>query len=189
MWEVKERYEWCADCRLRGERRCRYVIQELLGVKFPETTYRGYRVEGLNLKLKLVFEYNGRQHYEYVRHWQKTREGLRKQRERDERLLKTMAKDKISIIVVPQHYANDYPQVIRLKESRIKRARLHQGLSRQRVDCWEPNKLVRLAPSPRASSPQGVFLYDGTCEGRSVSRHFAARAVLGVGYEPDTTNL
>jgi len=51
--------------------------------------------------LKIAFEYNGRQHYEIVEHWEGTAEKLAKQQEHDQIKIKECFKRGIILIVIP----------------------------------------------------------------------------------------
>jgi hypothetical protein len=52
-------------------------------------------------ELKLAFEYNGQQHYEFMEFFHKTEENFEKQLEHDELKLKLCTKENVKLIIVP----------------------------------------------------------------------------------------
>jgi hypothetical protein len=78
---------WCPHCRINlSEERCRYVFEKLTNHKFPSNkTILGGRKEldGYCKELNLAFEFQGRQHYMFVKHFHKTEQDFKKQKEKD----------------------------------------------------------------------------------------------------------
>jgi hypothetical protein len=91
------------------EARCREIIQKLLKRPFPKKRpdflkrSNGYRLEldGLNMDLKLAFEYNGIQHEKYSTMYHKSYQDFidQKQRDREKRLM--CAAKGVKLIEIP----------------------------------------------------------------------------------------
>ena len=80
LGNVKDNESWCPQCsQSYGESKFREVIEKITGCEFPKTrpswllNERGNRMEidGFCSKLKIGFEYQGRQHLEFIPHWHK----------------------------------------------------------------------------------------------------------------------
>ncbi len=99
---------WCPECNSKknvAECKCREIIEELTGLKFPCTRRmlgNGYELDMYNDKLKLAFEYNGRQHYIFTPRWHKTQSALTDQKKRDENKKKICQEKGIRLEVI--HY-------------------------------------------------------------------------------------
>jgi len=116
---------WCPKCCYsKSENLCRQIIEELTNKKFPsirpdflrhEKTGRNLELDGYNEELKLAFEYNGKQHYEYIPSYFH-REGEHKfikQQERDKLKIEICNKLGIKVIVIPYQY--DYTDEDKLR--------------------------------------------------------------------------
>ena len=60
---------WCPNCTIYlNEQLCRYILESLFEDKFikDRNVLNGYELDGYNAKLKLAFEYHGKQHFEQV---------------------------------------------------------------------------------------------------------------------------
>ena len=81
---------WCSKCAKRKhftEEKCRHIIEQMTGLQFPSNrVVLGGRLEIdlYNTDLKVGIEYNGIQHYKFVKGWHKTLEGLLQGQKRDE---------------------------------------------------------------------------------------------------------
>ncbi|AKU37439.1 hypothetical protein [Scale drop disease virus] len=93
----------------RGEAECKRAIEELTGHKFIKTRFLKNPATGHQLELdcycpqlKLAVEYNGRQHYAYVKYFHgENKSKYTEQRYRDE-IKKLLCKDRgIKLIEVP----------------------------------------------------------------------------------------
>ena len=78
--------------KISREEKCRDIFEYLLQADFPSrrpdflknpSTKRNLELDGYNEKLKLAFEHNGKQHYEFPNTFHKTRDDFEKQIARD----------------------------------------------------------------------------------------------------------
>lgn len=100
------------DRQSRGERACREAIENLTGKKFPKARpdfLRNYitgnksnlELDCYNSKMKLAVEYNGRQHYEYIPFFHKSKEAFYNQKYRDDMKKRLCSENGVTLIVVP----------------------------------------------------------------------------------------
>jgi len=108
VWTAKHnciRRSWCPYCsRYLSEEKCRFIFEELTGEKFQRTRKilgKGFELDGYCKDLKTAFEYQGQQHYYFVKYFHKTREKLDKIKERDKYKIKRCKELKVSLIVIP----------------------------------------------------------------------------------------
>jgi hypothetical protein len=78
----------CRSCGTKNlsETMCRKIFQTHLGQSMPSrrhTWLEGLETDGFNDALKLAFEYNGRQHYEFISGWHADMPHFEDQRQRD----------------------------------------------------------------------------------------------------------
>jgi hypothetical protein len=118
----------CSSCKM--EKLTKFIVEFLLKNKFEKIKPKW--LEGLELDMyceekKLAFEYNGVQHYKFIKHFHRTENALEKQKERDKKKVKLCEENKIKLIVIPYNYdkiynIKDYPEFIKyiLKENKIK---------------------------------------------------------------------
>jgi hypothetical protein len=100
---------WCPHCKNKNESATRELLEELTGFKFPLqrglfARNRRWQLDGYCPSLGLAFEYNGRQHYEYVPMFHKNGiADLEKQKARDAYVAGASLelKTPVYIIVVP----------------------------------------------------------------------------------------
>lgn len=111
---------WCPCCQqYKGERIFRNLLEFLIDDKFPKRkpewliNKQGNRLEldGYNEKLKLAFEYQGRQHFQKIPVYHKSNKQFKKCQEHDKIKKDTLKKKNISIIyptdyLKPKEYAN-----------------------------------------------------------------------------------
>ncbi len=128
IWEARPthvlRGHWCPNC-MKGfnERICRCYFEAIFEKEFPTTTlndvfldktilekyqieFGDYKIEkmhldGYNRELKLAFEYNGLQHYEYNSFFHSTEKRFKKQQKRDQIKRKICKENGIILIEVP----------------------------------------------------------------------------------------
>lgn len=80
---------WCPKCAKRKhftEEKCRYIAEQLTGLDFPssrEVLGDGLEIDLYNSLYKVGIEYQGEQHYKFVKSWHKTLEGLYEIQDRD----------------------------------------------------------------------------------------------------------
>lgn len=101
--------KWCPYCKNKNELATREVFERLTGGAFPLRrglfeANRRWQLDGYCPELGVAFEYNGRQHYEYMPVFHRNgEEDLKKQKERDARILEDALEldQPVYIIVVP----------------------------------------------------------------------------------------
>ncbi len=104
---------WCPDCAIsRGERTIRVLLEECFKQPFPQAKpdwlYKTQmHLDGYNQGLKIAFECQGRQHYEFTKQFHKTDEDLIHQKERDKRKAELCAQNGVKLLVVPYWIIND----------------------------------------------------------------------------------
>ncbi len=86
---IKNLGSWCPHCRVNvGEELVRAALEEAFPGELFERTRReswmgGLELDGYNEKLRLAFEYQGKQHFEHVEHFQRDDGSFEAQRRRD----------------------------------------------------------------------------------------------------------
>lgn len=109
----KER--WCPLCSARkNERYTKEIAKTWLDREFIKVHPKWLLNEDGNVmeldmyndELKLAIEYNGIQHYEYIRYFHKSEEDFKKRQADDKQKLELCAKYKVDLIVVP-YYEKD----------------------------------------------------------------------------------
>jgi len=103
---------WCPYCsKYLTERKCRYIFEKTFNKKFPKYRFKCneslLELDGYCKKLKLAFEYNGIQHYKFIKKWHKTKEGFRKTKERDLCKKEWCNSHKVNLIVIPCQIAKN----------------------------------------------------------------------------------
>jgi len=130
---VKNSNTWCPYCsKSRSEKLCREILEEYTGLPFasirPNWLKNG--VSGHNLELdgfcedlRLAFEYQGKQHYEYIHHFHRNEGDFERQQERDKLKLELCKKHNIDVLIIPHtlSYQNENELRIFIKEELIKR--------------------------------------------------------------------
>ena len=101
---IQKRY----DNESKGEAICRRILEDIYKEKFERVRPNFLKYGNNNLeidcfcdKLKIGLEYNGKQHYERVPHWQKTEEAFIEQIQRDTFKLDRMNECGYYLIIVP----------------------------------------------------------------------------------------
>lgn len=94
----------------KGEGRCREVLQSIFGVHFPSTrpyflknpdTGKNLELDCYNPDLKIAVEYQGQQHYRFIKYFHKDEEAFRKQQQRDQYKKAVCESRGICLIEVP----------------------------------------------------------------------------------------
>jgi len=109
---VVSRHSWCPYCcKGKSENLCRNIIEKLTGEKFTTcrpTFLNGLEYDGYNKKLKIAFEYQGVQHYEYHPMFFH-KNGFHKfleQQLRDEIKKRISSQHNINLIIIPYYTEN-----------------------------------------------------------------------------------
>jgi len=104
---------WCPKCKLSmGEEITRCIFEILFNTDFPKvrpTWLNGLEIDGYNETLKLGFEYDGIQHYEFVKRFHVTEDNFKKQQERDILKDKLFNDNKVNVIRIP--YTIEYDKI------------------------------------------------------------------------------
>ncbi len=101
------RGSWCPKCSKSKhftEEKCRYIAEQMTGLQFPSNRIllgRGLEIDLYNADFKIGIEYNGIQHYEFVKGWHKTLEGLSAVQVRDREKAQKCNKLGIALFVIP----------------------------------------------------------------------------------------
>lgn len=114
IFDSYRRGSGCGNCsKSRSEKLTREIFERIMGCKFPtvrpdflKNPETGYNLEldGYNENLKLAFEYNGIQHYQFHDHFHETEEDFKIQREHDEFKYKRCIEMGIKLISVPHNF-------------------------------------------------------------------------------------
>ncbi|WP_052728592.1 hypothetical protein [Domibacillus tundrae] len=101
---------WCRDCRFNiNEAKCRFILEKLTAKPFKSNKriLKGLELDGYNSELNLGFEYNGIQHYQFIKFFHKTEEDFIKRRADDKRKQKMCNELGINLIIIPYTLEND----------------------------------------------------------------------------------
>ena len=141
MWQCKEGHTWKATpnkiqsgrwCPLcsggLSERVCRSFFEHMFNATFPKTKFNwlvnneGNQLEldGYNKEWNIGFEYQGRQHYEFIHFFHRNEETFKKRRS-DDKLKKKLCKlNEITLIEVPHIISYEEMQEYIISQCRIK---------------------------------------------------------------------
>lgn len=105
---------WCPNCKsLRSERLCREYLENKTLKQFPKikpTWLHGLELDGYCKELNLAFEYNGKQHYEFVNIFHTSKKDLKAQQIRDKNKEELCNKKKIALIKIHYKYNSKNPK-------------------------------------------------------------------------------
>lgn len=92
----------CSYCN-RGirEEECRFIIESLTKYEFPVGRINGLELDGYCSDLNIAFEYNGKQHYEFMPYFHKSHVDFEKQIERDNRKAEECQRAGINKLDIP----------------------------------------------------------------------------------------
>ncbi len=106
---------WCPHCsKSRSEILTRSILEELTGLFFPSIrpdflknpeTNCNLELDGYCDDLKLAFEYQGKQHYEFIEHFHKSEEIFEYKQNLDRLKLKLCKMNEISVILIPYTFS------------------------------------------------------------------------------------
>jgi hypothetical protein len=94
-------------CQFKSEKLTRAILEEITGLTFKKVRPKWLNkleLDGYNESNGLGFEYNGKQHYEYVKYYHKSVENFIKQQERDSIKRKICNRMAINLITIPYQY-------------------------------------------------------------------------------------
>lgn len=98
---------WCPECNIHiGEAITKNIFEILFEESFPKVRMEileGLELDGYSENLKLAFEYDGAQHYKYVKYFHKTKEEFRALQDRDKRKNELCRLNDIQLIRVPYY--------------------------------------------------------------------------------------
>ena len=94
----------CPHCPNKSEQKCREIFEKYYSKPFPNCRpdfMERLELDGYNEELKIAFEYNGRQHYEFVKGWHKKDEDLLNQIARDDLKKDLCIQHDIKLYIIP----------------------------------------------------------------------------------------
>lgn len=163
----------CANSMYLGQEKCRYILEKIFNKPFKLTrTILGkkYELDGYNKDLKLAFEYNGVQHYEYRDIFHKVYDEFIRQQERDKyKKLKCKEKD-IKLATIPYWIADKGDKVLidfifsSMKSLEIKYAILDKDIDMMEFyKTYTPmGQLIKLAKSKGGECLSTEYISNGT---------------------------
>ena len=112
---IKHGNRWCPDCsKFKTEAVCRTIVERYLSKNFPNTRpkfLKGLELDGYNKELRIAFEYNGKQHYEYVPFFHKNGPvNLETQKSRDRKKFRLCHKYGVKLVIIPYQYSYLNPE-------------------------------------------------------------------------------
>jgi|APSaa5957512622_1039677.scaffolds.fasta_scaffold03191_5 hypothetical protein len=108
---IKTNGSWCPYCSgSYAEKKFRNVLEDIFNKSFKKIrpkwliNKKGNRLEldGFNEELSIAFEYQGRQHFEYIKHWNKRTNKFKQTVEHD-KIKRKVLKEKNIILLAPTH--------------------------------------------------------------------------------------
>jgi len=111
--------QWCPACgRMettgKSEEMCREIFERCLQVKFPTVRPKWLdrlELDGYNKELNIAFEYNGKQHYNYIPFFHGNDiKNFEAQRERDQRKYKICKERGIRLVLIPYTFTYENPE-------------------------------------------------------------------------------
>lgn len=98
---------WCPSCSAsQNEEICRAILNETTSGKFSKAKPKyldGMEFDGLDINLRIAFEYHGIQHYQYNSFFHKSKADFNKRVKDDKRKEKLAHKNHIRLIVIPHN--------------------------------------------------------------------------------------
>ncbi len=98
---------YCAKAAFLSEAKCRFIFEKLTGYEFKtnRSVLNGLELDGYCNILRMAFEYQGQQHYKFVKYFHKTRENFYERQRRDEKKKELCNNKKIHFLAIP-HWKN-----------------------------------------------------------------------------------
>ena len=120
---VKNKKSWCPYCtKFYTEQKCRYIIERLSGLSFPKSRSvldNGLELDGYNSANNIAFEYNGEQHYRYVKMFHRFPEGFEKQKKRDQDKINLCLSKHVNLMTIPYWAATNDKKLIQYIRPKI----------------------------------------------------------------------
>jgi hypothetical protein len=132
LWSIKKHGRWCPKCNLYNkENLSRNIIELFTGKQFSkikpkwcknDLTGALLELDGYNKELKLAFEYNGKQHYEYDPvFFHKNMQVFDEQEYRDFIKIKQCHKNNVNLMIIPYIVTSkQLPEYIKDKLHKLK---------------------------------------------------------------------
>ena len=102
---IRYNKRWCPECNINiGEEITRNIFNILFKdtfIKIRPTYLKGYEYDGYSDKFKIAFEYDGIQHYKFIKHFHKTKTEFKRKCEIDVVKNKLSIKNKIILFRIP----------------------------------------------------------------------------------------
>jgi len=109
FWHIKETKSGCPNCAsYRSQKLCRAYFEEFMGLEFPTIRpkfLKGLEYDGYCEGLKLAFEYQGIQHYEYVPFYHRKKGDFEKLQKNDLRKEEISKEVGITLIKIPYTFS------------------------------------------------------------------------------------
>ena len=100
----------CKNCRWKNEERCRNTFENLFpGYKFKKCRpgfLEKLEFDGYCSKLSLAFEFDGKQHFEWVKKFHKTKKKFENQKLRDRKKNRLCIENGVKLIRIPYNFAD-----------------------------------------------------------------------------------
>lgn len=107
----------CYKCsKFRSENFCRNIFEKIFDKQFEKNRFKfinKLELDGFNEEIKMAFEYQGKQHFEYMPYFHRNGvSDLEKQKERDKFKRETCAKQGITLIEIPYNFNYNNPSAL-----------------------------------------------------------------------------
>ena len=104
--DIKNNLHWCPECSsFKTEYKCKELLEQKLGFKFKKIRFcidnKRYEWDGYNEEHKIVFEYNGEQHYVFPNYFHKTLKIYEAAKQRDIEKVQYAKENGIKLIIIP----------------------------------------------------------------------------------------
>jgi hypothetical protein len=113
---IRGKSSWCPKCFYKSEEACREVFEKIFPFKFPKKRLKSLdylELDGYSSELGIAFEYDGRQHSEYIPHFHRNgTKDFMEQQERDYKKEDLCIKNGIMLIRIPHTLSYDKPKDI-----------------------------------------------------------------------------
>lgn len=122
IWEIdfhhiRHSKSGCPNCAsYKSERMSRKIIEELTGLSFPKVRMKKLQyleLDGYNKEIGLAFEYDGKQHTEYIEYFHKTEDGFHDLVRRDILKEELCYINNIILLRIPHQYDHRNPKALR----------------------------------------------------------------------------